>query len=276
MINSSKKLSSHFHSSEFKCQHCNKIKIDEELITKLEAIFSKLNASKCIISSGYRCPAYDKQIGGFVGRHAEGLASDCCFYDKNGKLIPSKIVICVAWDLRQLNGIAKINDYYVHLDNRKNGTYRGDETKGNSSYWSNPYQYFNVTYNEVAYYTNAINSNSIRYQSHGLNKKWYSNVYKGTNDYAGVFGVSMDGLKIDVVKYRVRVNNKWLPEVNGRNDYAGIIGKPITDIAIKNCIYRVHIKGGTWLSWVSGYNINDYKNGYAGNGKIIDAVQIKG
>ena len=86
----------------------------------------------------------------------------------------------------------------------------------------------------------------------------------------------MDGLKIDVVKYRVRVNNKWLPEVNGRNDYAGIIGKPITDIAIKNCIYRVHIKGGTWLSWVSGYNINDYKNGYAGNGKIIDAVQIKG
>lgn len=276
MITISKQISKHFHSSEFKCQHCGKIYIDEELITKLEAIFSKLNASKCIISSGYRCPTYDKQIGGFVGRHAEGLASDCCFYDKAGKLIPSKIVICVAWELNQLNGIAKINDYYVHLDNRKNGTYRGDETKGNSSYWTNPYQYFNVSPTEVAYYTNSINANSIRYQSHGLNKKWYSNVYKGTNDYAGVFGVSMDGLKIDVVKYRVKVNNKWLPEVNGRNDYAGIIGKPITDIAIKNCVYRVHIKGGTWLNWVSGYNINDYKNGYAGNGKIIDAVQIKG
>ena len=29
------------------------------------------------------------------------------------------------------------------------------------------------------------------------------------------------------------------------------------------------------LDWVSGYNIYDYNNGYAGNGKIIDALQIK-
>lgn len=275
MITTSKKVSTHFHSSEFKCQHCNKIYIDENLINKIENIMTKLHASKCIISSGYRCREYDIKIGGFAGRHSQGLAADCCFYDISGKLIPSKIVCCVAWDLKQLRGIAKIDNYYVHLDNRASGTYYGDETKGNSSYWSNPYDYFKVSASEVQYYTGTISSNSTRYQSHGLGKKWYSNVTKGTNDYAGVFGVSMDGLYIDNYTYRVKVNGKWLPEVKGRSDYAGILGKPITDVAIKGCSYRVHIKGGRWLPWVTGYNINDSNNGYAGNGKVIDAIQIK-
>lgn len=274
MITTSKKVSTHFHSSEFKCQHCNKIYIDENLINKIENIMTKLHASKCIISSGYRCREYDIKIGGFAGRHSQGLAADCCFYDKSGKLIPSKIVCCVAWDLKQLRGIAKIDNYYVHLDNRASGTYYGDETKGNSSYWSNPYDYFKVSASEVQYYTGTISSNSTRYQSHGLGKKWYSNVTKGTNDYAGVFGVSMDGLYIDNYTYRVKTSN-WLPEVNGRNDYAGILGQAITAIAIKGCTYRVHIKGGRWLPWVTGYNIKDSKMGYAGNGKVIDAIQIK-
>lgn len=271
MITSSKQVTTHFHSTEFRCTHCKAIKIDENLINKAERLFKKLNASKCIVSSGYRCATFDKQIGGFLGRHYEGLAMDCCFYDKNGKLIPSKIVICVAWDLGELNGIAKIDSYYVHLDNRSGSTYRGDETRGNSSYWSNPYSYFGVSREEVEKYTGA----SGKYQSHGLNKNWYANVSFGSNDYAGKFGVSMDGLYIDGVKYRVKIKNKWLPEVTGRSDYAGIIGKPIIGIAIQNKTFRVHIKGGSWLGWISKYNINDYYNGYAGNGKEIDGIQIK-
>ena len=271
MITTSKQISTHFHSREFRCQHCNQIKIDEELVTKLENLFKKLNASKCIISSGYRCATYDKKIGGFLGRHYEGLACDCCFYDKQGKIIPSKIVICVAYDLKQLNGIAKINNNYVHLDNRKGSTYRGDETKGNSSYWSNPYSYFGVSSADVEKYTGV----TIKYQSHGQLKKWYPNVKKGTNEYAGVFGIPIDGIYIDRLKYRAKVGGKWLAEVTGRNDYAGILGKPITDIAIQGATYRIHTTDGKWHAWVNGYNINDYKNGYAGVGKIIDAIQIK-
>lgn len=153
MILISTQISKHFHSTEFKCQCCGNIKIDENLIVKMEHIFDKLNASKCIISSGYRCPSYDTYIGGFVGRHAEGLASDCVYYDKNGKMIPSKIVCCVAYDLGELNGIAKIDDYYVHLDNRQNGYYHGDELRGNDNFWENPYTYFGVTKKEVSKYT---------------------------------------------------------------------------------------------------------------------------
>lgn len=274
MITSRKQITSHFHSTEFRCQHCNNIKIEEELVNKLEHVFSKLNASKCIISSGYRCATFDRQIGGFLGRHYEGLASDCVFYDKQGKTIPSKIVICVAYDLGELNGIAKIDNYYVHLDNRKGSTYRGDETRGNSSYWSDPYAYFGVSRSDVAKYTGESVS-TAKYQSHGQGQRWYPNVNKGSNDYAGVFGVPMDGLYVDNLKYRVRANGRWLPEVIGRNDYAGILGQPITDIAIQGATYRVHTTDGKWHSWVNGYNINDYNNGYAGVGKIIDAIQIK-
>lgn len=275
MIMVEKKISDHFNSKEFKCDCCDKIKIDENLVFKIENIIKRLNASKCIVSSGYRCEKYDMQIGGFLGRHFEGLAMDCCFYDKEGKLIPSKIVCCVAFDLHELNGIAKIDEYYVHLDNRKGSTYYGDETRGNSSYWSNPYQYFGVTINDVKRYTGNI----ITYQVHSIeDERYYSNVAVGSVDYAGVLGKTIDGILIDDLEYKVRVKgilfNKWLTPVIGRNDYAGWYGHKVTGIAIKNAEYRVHIKGGGWLPPVSGYNINDRLYGYAGNGKEIDALQI--
>lgn len=274
MITTSKQISPHFHSSEFKCPHCGAIKINENLVYKMEHIFTALNASKCIVSSGYRCAYYDKKIGGFLGRHYEGLAADCCYYDKEGKPIPSKIVCCVAWDIGELKGIARIDDYYVHLDNRSNGYYYGDEPRGNSTYWSNPYTYFGVTRAEVEKYTGVVIEK--KYQSHGLKKKWYPNVTAGDGNYAGVFGVTMDGLYVDDVAYKVRVDGRWLPEVRGRSDYAGILGRPITDVAISGGkSYRVHIKGGNWLPFVNGYNVNDFNNGYAGNGQIIDAVEIK-
>ena len=77
--------------------------------------------------------------------------------------------------------------------------------------------------------------------------------------------------------YRVRVGGKWLKEVHDLSSYAGN-DKPITDIAIKvtsgSVKYRVHIKGGKWLPYVTGYNILDSNNGYAGNGKVIDAIEI--
>ena len=115
---------------------------------------------------------------------------------------------------------------------------------------------------------------AIKYQVYTT--RWLPNVSVGSEDYAGLFGQNISRVYIDELKYRVRVNNKWLDEVIGRNDFAGYSdNRPITDIAISGAIYRVHIKGGNWLSWVNGYDINDSKNGYAGNGKIIDAIQIK-
>ena len=273
----STQISPHFNSSEFKCPHCKEVLISTELVNKLEELFDRVHASKCIISSGYRCPYYDKQQHGFAGKHSEGLAVDCCYYDKDGYVIPSKVICCVAFDLG-FTGVAYIDKNYTHLDIRKNGTYYGDETRGNSSYWTNPYEYFHVSREEVEKYTGKIYSDNL-YQSHGLRRKWYPNVKFNDGDYAGVFGVTMDAIYIDEYKYCARVNGKWLPEVIGRSDYAGILGYAITDIAISgNVKYRVHVKNGKrWLPWVDGknYNLNDFYNGYAGNGSVIDAIEIK-
>lgn len=275
MILMDKKISNHFNAYEFKCPHCGKIKIDENLVFKVENIINRLHASKCIVSSGYRCEVYDKQIGGFLGRHFEGLAMDCCFYDKDNKLIPSKIVCCVAFDLHELNGIAKIDEYYVHLDNRKSGKFYGNEQIGNGSYWTDPYKYFGVSKSDVEKYTGHI----LTYQTHSIEDgRYYTNVSIGSSEYAGVFGKTMDGVLIDDLEYRVCVKgllfNRWLSPVKGRSDYAGYYGHKITKIAIKNAEYRVHVKNYGWLPPVNGYNTNDPKNGYAGNGREIDALQI--
>lgn len=80
----------------------------------------------------------------------------------------------------------------------------------------------------------------------------------------------------------------WLSEVKNLEDYAGWENSPITGLAIRvdegSIKYRVHIKEikdsngnvivkGRWLPYVTGYNIGDKKNGYAGNGNIIDCVE---
>lgn len=80
------------------------------------------------------------------------------------------------------------------------------------------------------------------------------------------------------VLYRVRAGGKWYAEVDGLSSYAGAAGKAITDVAIKvtsgSVRYRVHVRGGKWLPYVTGYNIQDSANGYAGDHKPIDAVEI--
>lgn len=81
-----------------------------------------------------------------------------------------------------------------------------------------------------------------------------------------------------VFTYAVRAGGKTYPEVKNLSDYAGVRGVPITDIAIKvnkgSVKYRVHVKGGGWLPFVTGYNWKDFNNGYAGCGKVIDAIQV--
>ena len=79
--------------------------------------------------------------------------------------------------------------------------------------------------------------------------------------------------------YAVRVEGGTIyPFVRNLQDFAGVQGRKITDIAIKcdvgSVSYRVHVLGKGWLPFVSGCNWSDVNNGYAGNGRVIDAVQV--
>lgn len=90
--------------------------------------------------------------------------------------------------------------------------------------------------------------------------------------------------EVDVF-YQVRTKRHgWLPPVrntigaNGNtNEYAGWEDSEITDVAIRatkgSVKYRVHILGGGWLAPVTGFNIKDANNGFAGIGKIIDKIE---
>ncbi|MDE6232512.1 MAG: hypothetical protein K2M60_04090 [Lachnospiraceae bacterium] len=78
---------------------------------------------------------------------------------------------------------------------------------------------------------------------------------------------------------------KWYSEIKNCNDtscegYAGVNNKAISGLAVKSdkgvVKLRVHIKGGGWLAWVTKYDINDDKYGYAGIlGKEIDGIQME-
>ena len=81
------------------------------------------------------------------------------------------------------------------------------------------------------------------------------------------------------VYYRVKTQKHgWLSEVKNLENYAGWENSPITGLAIKvdkgSIKYRVHLKGKGWLPFVTGYDINDFNNGFAGDGvNVIDCVE---
>lgn len=123
-----------------------------------------------------------------------------------------------------------------------------------------------------------------------VKKKWLPNVINNT-DYAGNFKNSIGGIYANLTKGNIFCRAhvpaakgkpaRWLPEVKNREDYAGNLGQPIDAVAFrtdtgKTIKYAVHEKSsGRWLPPVTGYNINDSRNGYAGNfGRDIDAVRI--
>lgn len=79
--------------------------------------------------------------------------------------------------------------------------------------------------------------------------------------------------------YRVyTAEDGWLPPVTNLEDYAGVEGHWIRGVAItvdKGWVeYQVHSLDGYWLDPVTGYNIDDYNNGYAGNNTNIDAIRV--
>ena len=92
------------------------------------------------------------------------------------------------------------------------------------------------------------------------------------------YGSATSDTKVNVY-YRVKTQKHgWLPEVKNLEDYAGWQGSPITDVAIKvdkgSIKYRVSPKGQNFLPYVTGYNTKDSINGYAGNGKPIDRIEV--
>ena len=81
------------------------------------------------------------------------------------------------------------------------------------------------------------------------------------------------------VTYAVQLEDGTiLPEVTNLEDYACIRGRKVVGIAARvdrgELKYQVHVLGGGWLPYVTGCDWNDAANGYAGNGRVIDALRV--
>lgn len=142
----STQITPHFNAKEFRCK-CGKehaFSISNELVDKLEKLYAALNCSKIIVTSGYRCPTHDKNVGGSgTGQHTLGNAADICCYGQDGQPISSKIVCQKAQDIG-FTGIANITAAYIytHVDVRPNGKWYGDEVHSNGSVTDDFYKYF--------------------------------------------------------------------------------------------------------------------------------------
>ena len=112
----------------------------------------------------------------------------------------------------------------------------------------------------------------------------------GFDDYAGRYGHSIDAVElwtsVETLYKAHYKGGRWLPGVSSEvNDYAGIKGKPIDGISVAKTYdnyddvlmnYQVHLKGNSWLPPVTGANINDSRNGYAGVlGREIDGFRLR-
>ena len=169
-------LSPHFNVQEFRCkcsQH-HEILIAEELVDKLEQLYTKLDCSKIIITSGMRCPSYDISIGGNGGgQHPLGKAADVVCYNQNGERISSKMVCCTAQDLG-FGGIANIDTSYTatHLDVRTSNIWYGNEVINYHTVTDDFYKYYGISREEeksmilkgidVSVHNGSINWNQVK------------------------------------------------------------------------------------------------------------------
>jgi uncharacterized protein YcbK (DUF882 family) len=70
------RISKNFNLSEFSCKCCGSVKIDSEVVKKLQLMRDKIQ-KPIIITSGYRCPKHNQEVGGTDNSyHTQGLAVD--------------------------------------------------------------------------------------------------------------------------------------------------------------------------------------------------------
>lgn len=112
--------------------------------------------------------------------------------------------------------------------------------------------------------------------------KLSSGVYCNDGDIYGLYAAPVTQQKnptVQNVYYKVYAGGRWYSEVKNLDDYAGDAIHAIKGIAVKVDIgsvkYRVHTRNGRWYPYVTGYNIQDGNNGYAGDCvNDIDMVEI--
>lgn len=109
-------LSEHFSVAEFQCKcGCAICNVDQALINKLELLRSQIG-KKIIITSGCRCPEWNKKIGGKPNsQHITTPKRACLAADIDAPLDADKYQLVKAAMSLGFSGIG-INGSFLHLD----------------------------------------------------------------------------------------------------------------------------------------------------------------
>ena len=138
------------------------------------------------------------------------------------------------------------------------------------------YSIWLAQYNSV----NELNCDIWQNSSTGKVSGYGGNIDTNVIYNDNIFGKSETNVKKPTLTYRVFADGKWYNEVKGLSNIAGRAKQAISAVAVKvsngKIKYRVHLLNGDWLPWVTGYDIDDDVNGYAGiKGKVIDGLQVE-
>lgn len=106
-----------------------------------------------------------------------------------------------------------------------------------------------------------------------------SGVFCNDGDIIGLYTEPQKNPTVPNVYYKVYAGGRWYSEVKNLDDYAGDAIHAIKGIAVKTDIgsvkYRVHTRDGHWYPYVTGYHVQDSRNGFAGDCiNDIDMVEI--
>lgn len=100
-------MGKYFKESEFKCKHCGDILLDDKLIPTLDAI-REIYHKPMVINSGYRCPAYNKQVGGGP-EHQMGMAADISCTNNKDRF--ELVAACLSEGITRIG----IGDSFIHI-----------------------------------------------------------------------------------------------------------------------------------------------------------------
>lgn len=104
----------HFKPKEFACKHCGEIRVDIQLLEKLEQLRTAIGNRPIIINSGYRCPTHNKAVGGAKNsQHMYGKAADIRAKDMSPRTL-EKFADTVFYN----GGVGMGGQNIVHVDTR--------------------------------------------------------------------------------------------------------------------------------------------------------------
>lgn len=119
-------VSPHFSLAEFACKHCGTVKLHPRLVELLEALRETIGGKPIVITSGYRCPERNRQVGGAPqSRHLYGDAVDIA-------VAPTGLSIDELAALARrvgFTGIGFYDDGHLHVDCRPGAPVAWDERK---------------------------------------------------------------------------------------------------------------------------------------------------